>query len=60
MVSVGMIYNPQPRSEDEEELSKPCDGAPYLAGLYSLDALGLQMRRQGARSAWARPRCGSP
>jgi len=49
MVWVGMIYNPQPRALDEEALSKPCDGVRYLAGLYSLDELGLQMRRQGAR-----------
>lgn len=47
MVYVGMIYNPQPRSVDEEALSKPCDGVRYLAGLYTLDELGLQLRRQG-------------
>jgi len=44
-----MLYNPQPRDPDEEALAKPCDGARYLAGLYSLDELGLQMRRQGAQ-----------
>jgi hypothetical protein len=49
MVYVGMIYNPQPRSADEEALSKPCDGARYLAGLYDLEELGLQLRRQGAQ-----------
>jgi hypothetical protein len=49
MVYVGMIYNPQPRKPDEEALSKPCDGVRYLAGLYSLDELGQQMRRQGAQ-----------
>lgn len=49
MVSVGMIYNPQPRDPAEESLSKPCDGARYLAGLYGLEELGLQMRRQGAQ-----------
>lgn len=48
MVWVGMIYNPQPRAVDEEALSKPCDGVRYLAGLYTLEELGLQMRRQGA------------
>lgn len=48
MVYVGMIYNPQPRRPDDEALSKPCDGVRYLAGLYSLDDLGAQMRRQGA------------
>jgi len=49
MVYVGMIYNPQPRAADDEALSKPCDGARYLAGLYDLAELGLQMRRQGAQ-----------
>jgi hypothetical protein len=49
MVYVGMIYNPQPRNPEDEELSKPCDGVRYLAGLYTLDQLGLQMRRQGAQ-----------
>ena len=49
MVTVGMIYNPQPRDPAEESLSKPCDGARYLAGLYGLEELGLQMRRQGAQ-----------
>jgi hypothetical protein len=48
MVTVGMIYNPQPRAADDEALSKPCDGVRYLAGLYTLEELGLQMRRQGA------------
>lgn len=48
MVYVGMIYNPQSRDPEEEALSKPCDGVRYLAGLYTLDQLGLQMRRQGA------------
>jgi len=49
MVTVAMIYNPQPRQRDEEALSKPCDGVRYLAGFYDLDELGLQMRRQGAQ-----------
>lgn len=51
MVTVGMIYNPQPRKGDESDatLSKPCDGVRYLAGLYDLAELGLQMRRQGAQ-----------
>jgi hypothetical protein len=48
MVYVGMIYNPQPRQADEDLLSKPCDGVRYLAGLYTLDELGSQMRRQAA------------
>lgn len=46
MVTVGMIYNPQPRTIDDDAISKPCDGARYLAGLYGLDELGVQLRRQ--------------
>jgi len=49
MVWVGMIFNPQPRQQDEQALSKPCAGARYLAGMYTLDELGLQLRRQGAQ-----------
>lgn len=49
MVNVGMIYNPQPRQPEDEALSKPCDGVRYLAGLYTLEDLGQQMRRQGAQ-----------
>jgi hypothetical protein len=49
MVTVAMIYNPQPRDPEEDALSTPCARARYLAGLYSLDELGLQLRRQGAQ-----------
>lgn len=49
MVTVGMIFNPRPRPAREEALSMPCDGVRYLAGLYALDELGLQLRRQGAQ-----------
>lgn len=49
MVYVGMVYNPQPRGLDEDALAKPCDGSRYLAGLYKLDELGEQMRRQAAQ-----------
>ena len=49
MVYVGMIYNPQPRQAEEDALSKPCDGVRYLAGLYTLEDLGQQMRRQAAQ-----------
>lgn len=49
MAYVGMIFNPRPRTPEDKELSKPCDGARYLAGLYTLEGLGLQMRRQGAQ-----------
>jgi hypothetical protein len=50
MVSVGMVFNPQPRAADDEEvLARPCDGVRYLAGLYTLDELGLQLRRQAAQ-----------
>src|SRR5262249_30130508 len=49
MAYVAMIYNPQPRAADDEELSKPCDGVRYLAGHYTLEELGEQMRRQAAQ-----------
>jgi hypothetical protein len=49
MVYVGMVYNPQPRARDEDALAKPCDGSRYLAGLYTLDELGEQLRRQAAQ-----------
>jgi hypothetical protein len=51
MVTVGMIFNPQPRpaQASDKKLSMPCDGARYLAGFYSLKDLGVQMRRQGGQ-----------
>jgi hypothetical protein len=49
MVTVAMLYNPQPRQRDEEALSKPCDGVRYFAGFYDLEELGLQMRRQAGQ-----------
>jgi hypothetical protein len=49
MVNVGMIFNPQPRTVKDKDICKPCDGVRYLAGLYTLAELGLQMRRQGAQ-----------
>lgn len=50
MVTVGMVYNPQPLTPEEESktLAKPCNGVRYLAGLYTLEELGLQLRRQAA------------
>jgi hypothetical protein len=49
MAYVAMIYNPQPRAVDDAELSKPCDGVRYLAGHYTLEELGTQMRQQAAQ-----------
>lgn len=49
MVNVGMVFNPQPREADAEALSRPCDGVRYLAGLYTLEELGTQLRRQAAQ-----------
>jgi hypothetical protein len=49
MVTVAMLYNPQPRRPDDEALSKPCDGVRYFAGFYDLEELGLQMRRQAGQ-----------
>jgi hypothetical protein len=50
MVYVGMVFNPQPRpADDAEALAMPCAGVRYLAGLYTLEELGLQLRRQAAQ-----------
>jgi hypothetical protein len=49
MMTVAMIYNPEPRGQDDEALSKPCAGVRYFAGFYDLEELGLQMRRQAAQ-----------
>jgi hypothetical protein len=50
MVYVGMVFNPQPRAaEDRDTLAMPCDGVRYLAGLYTLEELGQQLRRQAAQ-----------
>jgi hypothetical protein len=49
MVNVGMIFNPQPRALKDEDICKPCDGVRYLAGFYTLDELGILMRRQAAQ-----------
>ena len=49
MANVEMIFNPQPRAANDKDICKPCDGVRYLAGLYTLEELGPQMRRQGAQ-----------
>jgi hypothetical protein len=50
MVYVGMVFNPQPRdAKDRDTLAMPCDGVRYLAGLYTLEELGEQLRRQAAQ-----------
>jgi hypothetical protein len=49
MVTVGMVFNPQARATDDDAVSKPCDGVRYLAGLYTLEDLGAQLRRQAAQ-----------
>src|SRR5690348_6818794 len=49
MAYVAMIFNPLPRdAADRDTVAMPCDGARYLAGLYTLEELGKQLRRQGA------------
>jgi hypothetical protein len=54
MAYVGMVYNPRPRGPGDEALARPCDGSRYLAGLYTLDELGAQMRRQAAQVGMGR------
>jgi hypothetical protein len=49
MVNVGMVFNPQPRSLDDNDIAKPCDGVRYQAGLFTLNQLGERLRRQAAQ-----------
>jgi len=57
MAAVAMIYNP-PSKQDESPTRAPREaprgGCPvrFLSGLYELDALGLQLRRQAAHVGW--------
>ena len=59
MAAVAMIYNPQPGKEDTEEKQKSSPAASrggcpvrFLSGLYGLDELGRQLRRQAAQVGW--------
>lgn len=52
MPYVGMVYNPVPELPADSPHRPPVGArmqARYLAGLYSLDELGLQLRRQAAQ-----------
>lgn len=49
MAYVGMIYNP--RSKHDDQRPEPHQ-VRYLAGFYTLDTLGLQLRRQAAQVGW--------
>jgi hypothetical protein len=49
MAYTAMIYNPD--SEHDERRRTPRQ-VRYLAGFYSLDRLGLQLRRQAAQVGW--------
>jgi hypothetical protein len=51
MPYVAAVYNPvpPPRADGAAEGSRPRMQARYLAGLYDLDELGLQLRRQAAQ-----------
>ena len=49
MAYVGMLYNP--RSKHDVEAPEPHQ-VRYLAGFYSLDELGRQLRRQAADVGW--------
>jgi hypothetical protein len=50
MAAVAMVYNPQ----SEHDQAHPRGGCPvrFLSGLYELDELGLQLRRQAAQVGW--------
>jgi hypothetical protein len=49
MAYVGMIYNP--RSASDPQPPAP-HSVRYLAGFYTLEQLGLQLRRQAAQVGW--------
>lgn len=52
MPYVGMVFNPVPELPEECPFQPPAAArmqARYLAGLYDLDELGLQLRRQGGQ-----------
>ena len=53
MAAVAMIYNPRPGQEEKSPASSR-GGCPvrFLSGLYELDELGLQLRRQAAQVGW--------
>jgi hypothetical protein len=50
MAAVALVYNPQSKHDDPH----PRGGCPvrFLAGLYALDDLGLELRRQAAQVGW--------
>lgn len=50
MAAVALVYNPQ--SKHDEKRPRGCDEVRYLAGLYDLDALGSQLRKQAAQVGW--------
>jgi hypothetical protein len=54
MAAVAMIYNPQPEKQKEDSVTSSRGGCPvrFLSGLYELDELGLQLRRQAAQVGW--------
>lgn len=50
MPYVGMVYNPVPEAEaPERRPRREAMRARYLSGLYTLDELGLQLRRQAGQ-----------
>jgi hypothetical protein len=53
MANVGMIYNPRgaSRTLERRKASTPHQ-VRYLAGFYTLDDLGLELRRQAAQVGW--------
>jgi hypothetical protein len=53
MAYVGMVYNPRGASQTlERRKASTSHQVRYLAGFYTLDDLGLQLRRQAAQVGW--------
>lgn len=50
MAAVALVYNPQ--SQHDTPLARDEHKSRYLSGFYTLDELGLQLRRQVAQVGW--------
>jgi hypothetical protein len=49
MVTVGMVFNPAPFDPQSPQGAQPIEQARYLAGLFDLETLGAQLRRQAGQ-----------
>jgi hypothetical protein len=52
MAAVAMVYNPRPEKDEQPAASRGGCSVRFLSGLYELDELGLELRRQAAQVGW--------